>query len=117
MLMSSSARRLAAALTATFVAVLLIMTGGTSRPVAPAQRSSAAAGSTAATPHLARTPHIVAASGHHSAPSVPHLDLASAPPHSPDLVGRVDGLSPTDAAVMRLGREHVTPNGRAPPAV
>jgi hypothetical protein len=109
-----AARRMAAALTAALVAVLLVTIGGSTR--APAQRLTVAGTSHAGSAAKAtRAPHAVLAAHPHQAPL--HLDLASTPPsEASDIRLPLADVTP-EAVVVRTGSDVVSPTGRAPPAL
>ena len=109
-----AARRIAAALTAALVAVLLVTFGGPTR--APAQRLTVAGTSHAgAAAKATRAPQAVLAAHHHQAPL--HLDLASTPPSDASGVRLTVAVAAPEAVVVRTGSDVVTPTGRAPPAL
>jgi hypothetical protein len=114
MLTMPAARRFAAALTASLVAVVLVTLGGTAPT--PGHGATAADASRAGTVvKPARVPQAVVPTQHHHV--LVHLDLATTPPSTlPDVRETVTTPAP-EAAVVRAGREGVTPNGRAPPAL
>ncbi|VXB37622.1 hypothetical protein [Aeromicrobium sp. 9AM] len=110
-----AARRIAAALTAALVAVLLVTFGGPAR--ASAHRTTVGnpshAGSAA---KAARTPQALLAAHHHQQ-TPQHLDLASTPPTAtPDVRPTAADATP-ETLVVRTGSDRVTPTGRAPPAL
>jgi hypothetical protein len=114
MLTMPAARRIAAALTAALVAVLLVTYGGPTR--AEGHRAITAdtshAGSAAKS---ARVPQAVAPAHHQQTPQ--HLEIATtAPATASDVRSSVVAATP-DAMVLRFGRDLVTPTGRAPPAL
>lgn len=109
-----AARRIAAALTAALVAVLLVTFGGPTR--APAQRLAVAGTSHAGSAAKAtRAPNAVLTAHHHQAPL--QLDLASTPPSEVPAVRLTVAVATSEALVVRAGNDVVTPTGRAPPAL
>ncbi len=109
-----AARRIAAALTAALVAVLLVTFGGPAR--ANAQRTTVGnpshAGSAA---KAARTPPALLAAHHQQAPQ--HLDLVSTPPTATPDPRPAAAVATPATLVVRTGSDLVTPTGRAPPAL
>ncbi len=109
-----AARRIAAALTAALVAVLLVTFGGPTR--SPAQRLTVSGTSQAGTAvKAARVQHAMPPAHHHQTPL--HLDLATTPPSAAAAVRAAGAIAATQTDVVRTGRELVTPTGRAPPAL
>ncbi len=109
-----AARRIAAALTAALVAVLLVTFGGPTR--APAQRLTVSGTSHAGTAaKAARIQHAVPPAHHQQAPL--HLDLATTPPSAASDVRATGTIAAAEADVVRTGSDLVTPTGRAPPAL
>jgi hypothetical protein len=114
MLTMPAARRIAAALTAALVAVLLVTFGGPTRT--PGQRVTTAGSSHAGSAaKSARVPQAVAPAHHQQAPL--HLDLATTPPSTTSDVRSSVAAAVPQVAVVRLERDLVTPTGRAPPAL
>jgi hypothetical protein len=113
MLTMPAARRTAAALTAALVAVLLVTFGGPTRapnqPVTVAGTSHA--GSTA---KAARVPQAVLPAQQHQPPL--HVDIATTPPSETSYVRTDVAAATPETVVVRVGRDLVTPTGRAPPA-
>ena len=111
---SLAARRIAAAVTAALVAVLLVTFGGPTHT--PAQRlivsSSSHAGATA---KAARVQHAVPPVHHQQSPL--HLDVATTPPSAASDVHATGINAAVETAVVRTGSDLVTPTGRAPPAL
>jgi hypothetical protein len=114
MLTMPAARRTAAALTAALVAVMLVTFGGPTR--APSQRVTVAgtshAGSAA---KAARVPHADLPARHHQ--TLLHVDIATTPPSQTSDVRSNVVVATPETVVVRLGRDLVTPTGRAPPAL
>ena len=106
-----TSRRIAALLTATLVAMLVVVVGGS----AQASTDTASVGSShqSSTVPVARTVHSAAAQ--HAA-TYPHLDLTTAPSTSaaPTLVRSLAALTKADASD---GQRLVARIGRAPPAL
>lgn len=110
----TAARRTAAALTATLVAVLLVTFGGPTR--SSAQRLTVTDTSHAASAaKAARIPHAVVPAHH---PEIQlQLDLATTPPPADPDVRMTVADATAETVVVRAGRDQVSPNGRAPPAL
>lgn len=114
MVSRTAARRIAAALTAALIAVLLVTYGGPSR--ASAQRLTVAGTSHAGSAAKAtRVPHAVVPAHHLQAPL--QLDLATTPPSEAPDVRVTVAVAAAETDVVRTGRDLVSPTGRAPPAL
>lgn len=113
MLTTTTARRTAAVLMATLVAVLLVATSGSAR----ASEQTTDAG----TSHAGQDHHAVrhAAITVQQTPDRPgaHLDLASTPPVAAPAVGAATAPVVDGADDVRPGTTVVSPVGRAPPAL
>lgn len=108
-------RRIAAALTATLVAVTLVALGGPAHAVAPSHQSTAVSSHACAMPATARALHVEKLGGHHVAP--PYLDLASTPPSEHASVRTTSATRSPISSDARVGRDIAAPTGRAPPAL
>jgi hypothetical protein len=113
MVRGTTQQRIAGALTAVLVAVLLVTVGGATRLTS--HRATAGSGQLAAAPHPGGTQHLTTSSGHQQTPL--HLDLASTPPIS--TVSTSGARAAVDAVTTDVhpGRDLAAPNGRAPPAL
>ena len=110
----TAARRIAAALTAALVAVLLVTFGGPTR--APAQRLTVVGTShAAAAAKAARVPHAVLPAHQHQTPL--QVDLVTTPPNGAPDVRPAAAVPAYETVVVGTGRNVVTAVGRAPPAL
>lgn len=113
MLTMPAARRTAAALTAAIVAVVLVTFGGPSHT--SSHRVSAGVSHAGVTLKSGRVPLAVSSGHHQQAPL--HLDLAATPPIAISDVRRGIAFEIPRSVVVRLGRDLITPIGRAPPGL